>query len=202
MSKSLGNIYTIADVIERGIHPLSYRYFNYQAHYRTPLSFSWSALDAAQTALYRVWEATAELCQSAEIGAIDGEARGFRERFHEAVNRDLDMPGAVAVLHAVLSSKLPAAQKLALLRDFDRVLALDLLQMASRLSELRTGEEALLQERGEARKAKDWARSDELRARLAAGGLEVKDTAQGQRWLRRDVLPASRIRESEETGGA
>ena len=61
--------------------------------------------------------------------------------------------------------------------------------MAERLSEVRSDERELLTARAAARRNKDWARSDELRAQLAAGGLDVKDTPQGQRWVRRDVLP-------------
>lgn len=189
MSKSEGNIWTISDLMERGYHPLTYRYFTYQAHYRTPLNFSWDALDAAQTALYRVWEATAELVQSGEAEEMGKVAETYREKFNVAINRDLDMPGAIAVVHEVLGSKLPAGQKLSLLEDFDRVLALDLVHMGETLSELTPEQHSLLQERARARVERDWARSDTLRTELAEQGLEVRDSAEGQRWVRRDLLP-------------
>jgi cysteinyl-tRNA synthetase len=190
MSKSLGNFYTISDLIARGIHPLAYRYFTFQAHYRTPLTFSWEALGAAATGLERIWEAMAELVQSGGQEEMGREAEGFREQFHEAINRDLDLPVAVAVLHQVLGSSLPAGQKRALIADMDRVLALDLVSMGERLSGTTGAQRELLAERAAARADRDWTRSDELRARLREIGLEVKDTPQGQRWLRRDVLPA------------
>jgi cysteinyl-tRNA synthetase len=197
MSKSVGNIFTIADLAQRGIHPLSFRYFTFQAHYRTPLNFTWEALEAAQTALYRIYEAAAELAQSAEpASSPSDEAEAVRGSFHDAVNRDLDMPGAVATVHGLLAGALPAAEKLALLADFDRVLALDILPIATSLRELREGERVLLDRRAEARASKDWATSDQIRGELATGGLEVKDTPQGQRWLRRDVLPRSGGQES------
>jgi cysteinyl-tRNA synthetase len=190
MSKSLGNFYTVSDLDNRGIHPLALRYFVFQAHYRTPLSFSWPALEAAHTALTRAWETAAALRQSAEPGEITGDGESFRRRFHTAVNHDLDLPVALSVLHDVLSSKLPAAEKLALLADFDRVLGLDLVSTAERLSSTSVEEETLLAERAAARARRDWTLSDDLRRRLAAGGLEVKDTSAGQRWVRTDVLPS------------
>lgn len=202
MSKSVGNIYTVSDLRERGIHPLSYRYFTYQAHYRTPQWFSWEAIEGGQTALYRIWEATADLLQSAEPDeTLSDEAEACRVSFHEAINRDLDMPGAIAVVHTMLSSKLPAGHKLALLRDFDRVLALDLLKTAAALVELREGEKERLDLRAEARRARDWASSDQLRAALSEHGLDVKDTPAGQRWVRNDLLPRYRSEDSESTGG-
>jgi cysteinyl-tRNA synthetase len=197
MSKSLGNILTVSDLREHGIHPLSFRYFTYQAHYRTPQWFSWEALEGAQTALYRVWEAVAELLQTAQPATtFEGETEACRVRFHETINRDLDMPGAVATLHTMLSSSLAPDQKLGLAENFDRVLALDIMKRASELSELHDGERQKLEDRAAARTSRDWARSDSLRDALAASGLAVKDTPQGQRWLRTDVLPRSRGEES------
>lgn len=192
MSKSLGNIFTVSDLQERGIHPLSLRYFIFQAHYRTPLSFAWEALEAAQTALYRVFEAAAELVQAADpADEVGSTAEAYRSTFHEAVNRDLDLPGALATLHGVLGSKIEPAEKLRLIDDFDRVLALDILPTARLLGEIGESQQQLLDRRSAARASRDWAASDELRSELAAGGLDVKDTPAGQRWLRRDVLPRS-----------
>jgi cysteinyl-tRNA synthetase len=202
MSKSLGNIYTVSDLRDRGIHPLSYRYFTYQAHYRTPQWFSWEALEGAQTALYRIWEAVAELLQSSHTAqTLSDEAEACRSRFHEAINRDLDMPGAVATVHTMLASKLQAGEKLVLAEDFDRVLALNLLQTGRALTELHEGAQALLDRRAEARRDRNWSLSDELRSTLADSGLDVKDTANGQRWVRNDFLPRSRGENPERAGG-
>lgn len=192
MAKSKGNIYTISDLMERGIHPLTYRYFTFQAHYRTPLTFSWEALEAAQTALLRLWEAAAELVQTGEREEMGKVASGYRDRFHAAINQDLDMPAAVAVLHDLLGSQLPPGQKLTAIEDFDRVLGLKLVEMGQELSRTTPEEQALLEERAKARRAKNWQRSDELRAALTASGLEVRDSAAGQRWVRKDFLVAWR----------
>lgn len=191
MSKSLGNIFTIQDLVDRGFSPLSYRYFTFQAHYRTPLSFSWDALDAARTTLQRIWAAAAELVQSGDPGEITESGQPYFDRFHEAVNNDLDLPVAVSVVHELLGSKLAAPEKLALLQAFDRVLGLDLVPTARRVSATTPDQRDLLAQRVETRNSKNWAESDRLRDELARQGLEVKDTSQGQRWVRSDILSAA-----------
>jgi cysteinyl-tRNA synthetase len=201
MSKSLGNIYTLKDVAGRGIHPLSFRYFTLQAHYRTPLSFSWEALNAAQTGLYRLWEAVAELGQVDEPRERTSDSDSFLEGFHEAINRDLDTSVALSVLHAVVGSQLSAQEKQILCGDFDRVLGLDLLAMGRRLSETTEDERRLLSEREAARSSKDFAQSDALRDQLRANGVDVKDTPTGQRTIRRDVLPAFRNDDGQDDSG-
>ena len=191
MSKSLGNIITLSELMEQGIHPLAYRYFTFQAHYRRPLHFSVAAVEAAQTALFRIWEAVAELTQAAAVAeALDPDAEQYQERFHAAINRDLDLPVAIAVLQEVLGSRLAPGQKLALVQDFDSILALDMVEMGRRLSELSGDEKSLLERRVEARSRKDWQASDQLRDELSRHGLAVKDTVQGQRWVRTDLLPS------------
>lgn len=191
MSKSIGNIYTLADLQDRGFHPLAFRAFTFNAGYRTKLTFTWEALEASQTALDRLWEAVAELTQTAQVEELGPEAIALRERFHQAINNDLDLPVAMAVLHDALGSPLPPGQRLALAADFDRVLALDLLAMGARLSETTPEQRELLDRRMQARAGKAWAESDALRDRLAGLGLAVRDTPAGQRWVRRDLLPAS-----------
>ncbi|MDQ2740921.1 MAG: hypothetical protein M3Z66_01255, partial [Chloroflexota bacterium] len=181
-------IYTVGDLEHMGIHPLAYRAFTFQAHYRTPLTFSLDALQATQTALVRIWEQVAELVQTAEPEEMEPETEAYRFRFHEAINHDLDLPGAMVVLHELLGTKLTAGQKLGAVADFDRVLGLSLIERGEMLSRISPEEEALLAERATARQSKEWARSDELRAELAAHGLEVRDSAGGQRWVRREVL--------------
>jgi len=194
MSKSLGNIFLLQDVIERDIHPLALRYFSFQAHYRTSLNCSWEALEAAGVALERAWQQVAELLQ--ESGPATGdratqvseEAERYQIQFHEAINHDLELPRAVAVLHEVLGAKLPAKDRLALLDDFDRVLGLDLLETARRLVEVTPRQQQLLDERATARDEKSWARSDELRAQLQESGIDVKDSPHGQHWINRRAL--------------
>lgn len=190
MSKSSGSFYVLQDIEDRGLHPLALRAYSFQAHYRTKLNFSWEALEAAQTGLVRLWEAAAELVQIGGESELESDAENFREEFHTAINNDLDLPRAMAVLHEGLGSSLPAGQKRGLMRDFDRVLGLDLLPMGECISQTTPRQQHLLAERAQARSEKQWEASDRLRQELAELGLEVKDTPAGQRWLRRDLLPA------------
>jgi cysteinyl-tRNA synthetase len=106
---------------------------------------------------------------------------GYRARFVEAVSDDLAMPAALAVAHAVASATpLTDAQRRALLLDFDRVLGLDLAAPAEAIGELPEGAAALLAGRAEARAARDYPTADRLRDELAALGVEVRDTPDGQ----------------------
>ena len=107
---------------------------------------------------------------------------GYRARFAEAISDDLAMPKAIAIAHAVASADdlAPAARR-ALLLDFDRVLGLDLDAPAEPLAEaLPEGAAELLERRAAARAAGDYATSDALRNELAAMGVDVRDTPEGQ----------------------
>ncbi len=186
MSKSLGNIATLPEVTERGIHPLAFRYFLMQGHYRKQLAMTDDSLQAAQVGLDRIWDQIAELWQS-EPGALEPERESCRKAFVQAVNDDLGLPRALAIVQEVLDGRLTPKSKLDLLADMDRVLGLDLLQSAERRSQLSDEQAAIVAERAEARSMKDWSRSDELRERLAQLGVDVRDTPLGQRWVRRSM---------------
>ncbi|HZT96401.1 MAG TPA: hypothetical protein VFB34_06145, partial [Chloroflexota bacterium] len=186
MAKSAGNILTVSDLLERGIHPLAYRYFLFQADYRKQVTVTWEALAASQTALDRIWDQAAELLQ--EAGGRPGiKCADVDSAFHETINDDLAVHRSVGLLHDMLSGSLPASAKLAHLEDFDRVLGLDFRKHAELRSSVSEDQRKLLEDREAARRARDFARSDELRAELSAQGVEVKDTPGGQRWVRRGV---------------
>lgn len=193
MSKSTGNIFTVEELVSEGIQPLAFRFFTFQAHYRTPLSFSWEALEASQTALIRLWEAAAEFYQAKDDGPVTTEAEELRRQFHAAINRDLDLPSALAVTHGVVGAKISPADKYALLLDFDQVLGLSIEEVAGVLSRVSTDESKLLEQRAESRQNKDWVRSDALRSELLQRGLDVKDTPEGQRWVRKEALEAGAV---------
>src|SRR3989304_4052513 len=119
---------------------------------------------------------------AAEVDLSAEPTAGYRARFIEAISDDLAMPAAVAVAHAVAGADdLAPAQKRALLLGSDRVLGLSLDAPAEpEAGELPAGAAELLEARAAARAAKDWAESDRLRDELAAMGVEVRDTPQGQ----------------------
>ena len=119
LAKSAGNVVFLSDVVERGFHPLALRYLFLGAHYRTNANFSWEALQASSTALFRL----AQYAQ--ESGGTVAEKH--RARFHERINDDLDTPGALAVLWDMTKDdSLSAADISATLRDADCVLGLGL----------------------------------------------------------------------------
>ncbi|MEW6522802.1 MAG: cysteine--tRNA ligase [Bacillota bacterium] len=184
MGKSLGNFYTISELVERGYHPLAYRYFCLNAHYRSKLNFTWEALGGAQTALERLWGRVAQLARE-DDARPDPQARALRQRFKEAVNDDLGLPQAMAVVWEVArGGDLPPGTAAQLLLEFDAVLGLDLEQAADRATEVQAPPvppevQRLVEERARARAARDWSLADSLRTQVEALGYTVTDTPGG-----------------------
>ncbi len=182
MSKSLNNFYLLKDIVQKGYDPLAYRYFCFTGHYRSQLNFTWESLTAAQRAYENLKAEIAKLDPTlvpSPRGEGEGEV-GYRQKFLAAINDDLNMPQALALLWEVVKSvDLKPVQKLALIGDFDRVLGLDLLQKKDSDS-VPAEVDALLQKRKEARETKQWAESDRLRDQIAILGYVVEDTKGGQ----------------------
>lgn len=182
MSKSLGNFYRLQDVIDRGYDPLAFRFFTFTGHYHSQLNFTWESLTAAQKALENLRaEAGRIVLEAAGDGSPDrGPDEPWRTKFLLAANDDLNMPQALAVVWDMLKDNTtPAGAKLALLRQFDAVLGLRLLDLPSG-SEIPAAIAALLEQRKQARTAKQWAESDRLRDEIASQGFVVEDTPTGQ----------------------
>ncbi len=185
MAKSAGNIIRVSDLPEKGFQPLDFRYLALTAHYRSKLDFTEAAMHGAAAGLRRLRRAASGAAgDAAAVGAVDLAAdpmAGYRARFVEAISEDLAMPVALSVAHAVASATdLTEAQRRALLLDFDRVLGLDLGAAAEASGELPEGAAALLAQRADARAARDYATADRLRDELAALGVVVRDTPDGQ----------------------
>ncbi len=181
MSKSLGNTYTIDNLIERGYSPLAFRYFCLNAHYRKKLNFTFEGMDAAQTAYNRLLEILYKhktATENTEPQKLDGYIKEFRS----AVEDDLNLPLALGVLWTMTKEK-PSNDiyKTALL--FNEVLGLDL--KAAKAPEKANDEpvpdevKALAEKRLAARKNKNWAESDRLREQIAALGYSVTDGKDG-----------------------
>ena len=179
MGKSLGNAYTLANIIEKGISPLALRYFYLTGHYRSPLNFTWTGLVAADTSLSRIkktiWEGISNLEHAEETGKIVPE---YKDKFLAAINNDLNMPEALAVLHALVNDKnVFPSSKLITALNFDEVLGLGLKDIEK--FEIPTEVILLAQDRQKAREEKNWGRSDELRDKIYSLGYTVKDTSSG-----------------------
>jgi cysteinyl-tRNA synthetase len=184
MAKSAGNFFRISELEEQGFDPLAFRYLALQAKYRTKLNFSTEGLAGADRVLRQLrrnmaaWSRAESPPKEADTAVND-----FESRFRAALADDLDLPAAMALVAELMHSDLPASGKRSLLRSWDRVLGLDL-DRAPTDASLPDGAVALLEAREKARAAKDFATSDRLRDELAALGVAVTDTAEGQRWRR------------------
>jgi cysteinyl-tRNA synthetase len=175
MAKSAGEFLRVAALVERGYDPLAFRYLCLTGHYRTQLNFTWDALDAAATGLARM-RSTFHALPNDATAAPDAQALA---QFTTHVNDDLNMPRALALAWDVLRGRLPAPIKRATLQRFDDVFGLRLATWAPARETVPDAINALAQARADARKAKQWAEADRLRAELHASGWEMEDRADG-----------------------
>jgi len=196
MSKSLGNFFTIEDITKKGFNPLAFRLLLLQSHYRSPLNFTWKALEATQEAYSKLKVQSLHLRQGyggqeklkAEKEGVSHserseESQKFRTQFIEALENDLQTPQAVAVLFTMLKSDLSVGEKYDLIKDFDQVLGLDLLKeelVAAIPQEIIDLAEA----RKEAKAKKEFTKADELRKQIEAKGYKVEDT-QGTYYIKK-----------------
>ena len=183
MAKSAGNVIRVSDLPQKGFEPLDFRYLALTAHYRSKLDFTADAMHAAASGLARLRRAAAAGAEG-DGASVDLSAEpmaSLRARFAAAIADDLAMPTAIAVAHEVAGHPdLDPVQRRALLLDFDRVLGLSLDQPVLEGAPLPEGAAELLERRAAARGARDFATSDRLRKELAALGVEVRDTPDGQ----------------------
>jgi len=189
MGKSLGNVYTLHDLEAKGFEPLALRYFYLTGHYRKPLNFTWKALKSSQKALAKL----RSYCQATIVGQqLDrGEAeekKKFQKKIEKAIANDLNMPEALAVVWEMVKSDLSNRVKWELLKDWDRVLGLNLRARREEQREKRKIEDIkdqelkkLLLKREELRKKKQWAEADKIRRKVEKEhpGLKVIDKAKG-----------------------
>lgn len=190
MSKSKGEFLTVSLLEEKGYNPLVYRFFCLQSHYRKSLVFSYENLDNAKLAWEKLLARVAKLKSDGEVNAEAFER--LKKDFTEAMDNDLGTSLAITALYNVLKADTNDATKLALINDFDRVLSLNLVEEAKKLSETSDGDdsefaakvEALIADRTAAKKAKNFAEADRIRAELSDMGVEVKDTREGVVWQR------------------
>jgi cysteinyl-tRNA synthetase len=187
MSKSKGNVTVLDDLVEAGYPPLAFRYFFLQAHYRQQQVFNDEAMEASATGYDRLVGVAAEVREAA--GDVDpAKLEPLRERFRSAVRDDLNAPRALAVAwEAARSGDLTPAERWALLSEFDAFLGLDLAhaEPRSRISQSDPRIDGLVQQREDARAARNFGEADRIRDALAAEGVVIEDTPDGPRWRRR-----------------
>jgi len=179
MAKSSGEFLTLEVLVKKGYDPLAYRYFLLGAHYRQQLAFTWEGLDAAANAYERLRKTVLDLRPS--YSGKEQPIPTHRAAFDEAVQDDLNMPRALAAMwSAVKDESADKGAVYATLLDMDGVLGLGVSAMQEEA--LAVSEEqirALLEERHSARKAKNFARADEIRNKLSNMGIVLKDNPDG-----------------------
>jgi cysteinyl-tRNA synthetase len=180
MAKSARNIKRVTDLAEQGIDPLAYRLLCFGTRYRSEMDFSWDALEGAQLRLTHVRQRMAGWADEPRPEQFSEAGREIDRRFRDAVADDLDLPAALVVLEELrASSEVPGGEKYAILSAWDEVLALDLDRLAREGFEIPEDVQALVRERDEARRARDYARSDAIRDRLTQMGWEAMDSPEG-----------------------
>ena len=184
MSKSKGEFLTVSLLESKGYDPLAYRFFCMQSHYRKSLVFSYENLDNAAVAYNKLISKISAIKNEGEIEKEKFDS--LKKGFTDALDNDLNTSLAVTALYDVLKADVNGATKLALIADFDQVLSLDLIKEEAVVEKTEEDEriEKLLSERAEAKKARDFARADEIRDILTKEGIIIEDTPQGAKWRR------------------
>jgi cysteinyl-tRNA synthetase len=172
MGKSEGNFITLQYLLDKGYSPLDYRYFLLQTHYRKQLNFSWDALTAAQTALQNLRDHT----QRIQINTKSDPK--LEEKFLDAINEDLNIPQALALIWDSIKSEKISLESL---QKFDEILGLDL---AIEKPKIPTKVQELIKQRQEAREEKQWNQSDQLRDEIKNLGYLVEDSDAGQKLIK------------------
>ncbi|MCQ2445473.1 MAG: cysteine--tRNA ligase [Clostridia bacterium] len=189
MSKSKGEFLTLSLLKEKGYDPMVYRLFCLQSHYRKALVFSYEGLDNTAAAYNKL------LARVAALKKDDGEfdeagAAPLRASFREALENDVNSSLAITALYDVFKAEVNDATKLALIAEFDKVLSLSLIENAAKVKDEPEAIDddailALVAERAEARKAKNFKRADEIRDMLKNMNITVEDTPNGPKIIRK-----------------
>ena len=184
MAKSKGDFLTVSLLKEKGYDPLAYRFFCLQSHYRKSLEFSYESLDNAVAAYDRIIARTAKLMAESD-GKTDAAAlTALTDKFREALDNDLNTSLGVTALMDVFKADTNAATKLAAIESMDTVLSLDIIGHAKDIKDAPEEEIPaeileLIEQRQAARKAKDFALADEIRAKITDMGYIVEETREG-----------------------
>ena len=192
MSKSLGNFYTLPDVLEKGYTGREIRYALMRVHYRAPLNFTWEGMEEARQALTRIDEWLARLRETAAAKVDNSKIEmPLGQQFEEALDDDLNISSALGFLfesiretnRAMDQGELDSTSANSWLKWWQRIN--NVLNLETEIAELPVEIARLAEARAQARLAKDFRKSDELRDKLKALGWEARDTKDGQKITRR-----------------
>ncbi len=178
MAKSLNNLYTLEDLEQRGYEPQVYRMFNFTSNYRTPINFTFEAMDSAKIALNRLREGyLAHLEGTANID--EEQINEYEQKFLEAINDNLNMPVAMSVIWDIVKNPNKSKTLANLLLKFDEVLGFNLKNHEKQENIIPQEIIDLAEKRKQARENKNWNESDRIRDEIISKGFQIKDTAQG-----------------------
>ena len=178
MAKSLNNLYTLEDLSKRGYEPQVYRMFNFTSNYKTPINFTFEAMDAAKISLNRLREGyLAHLEGTANVE--EEQIKQYEEKFLEAINDNLNMPVAMSVIWDIIKNPNKSKQLAKLLLKFDEVLGFNLKDYERKENIIPQEIIDLAEERQKARDNKNWQESDRIREKILSKGYQIKDTNQG-----------------------
>ena len=190
MSKSLGNFYTLRDILDKGYHPLAVRYLLMSTHYRQQLNFTFKGLEAARNSLQRIWDFMKKLDEVTGKGdakLVDKLISKAKKDFDASLDDDLEISKALAAVFDFIKEINIAMDKLnkddaAKIKEFmaglDKVLGFIVVKEEKISEDI----QKLVDEREAARKAKDFKKADEIRDKLKEQGIVLEDTPQGVRW--------------------
>ncbi|MBW2973374.1 cysteine--tRNA ligase [Candidatus Woesearchaeota archaeon] len=190
MSKSLGNFYTLRDILEKKYHPMAIRYLLLGTHYRQQLNFTFKGLEAARSSLQRIWDFMQKLDELSGKGnaeLVDKAIEKAKKEFDDALNDDLEISRALAAVFEFIKeinvampdlSKDDAKKIKDFMTDLDKVLGFIVVKKEKISEDI----QKLVDERETARKAKDFKKADEIRDKLKEMGIVLEDTPQGVRW--------------------
>lgn len=184
MAKSGGNFFTLSALEQRGYDPLDFRYFCLGTHYRKQLMFSDEALDGAKSARKRLNEHLLRMKENPVIRKPDKREKitlnAHRTEFIGAINDDLNTPKTLAALWNLVLNAVPSSkQKLKLIKEFDKVLGLNLNKVNKEKVQIPKEVKALAEQRLQARQHKDWKKADQLREKIKDLGYIIGDTKEG-----------------------
>ena len=193
MSKSSGNFLTLQTLIDKGYDPLDYRFFLLGAHYRSQVAFSWEAMEGAKNARKALNQRISRILNENDVDTqivLSSQGDQILRSFTEAIEDDLASPRCLSELQVMLKNpELADNEKVSLIRTMDKVLGLRLIDSALALKQQKTeaGEvnadiEALIQQRTDAKKQKNYALADKIRSELQEKGIILEDTPQGTIW--------------------
>lgn len=179
MSKSLGNVYTISTLIEKGINPLAFKLFCFSSHYRNKINFTFEGIESANKAYARLKEGYNKHREGTE--QVDEKVvNDFKQKFEEAINDDLNMPMAMGIVWDIIKYPIKSKKFADLLDKFDEVLGLKIAEKDKNTNNVIPDKVMkLVEERKLARESKEWEKSDILRDEIQKLGYIVKDTKNG-----------------------